>query len=63
MDRKISMNYVMIVIMFGNFSVETYTVDFDSQLTCENAKTAIVEKYDKFDKRPGISPVIMCLRK
>lgn len=57
------MNYVMIVIMFGNFSVETYTVDFDSQLTCENAKTAIVEKYDKFDKRPGISPVIMCLRK
>ena len=63
MDRKVSMNYVMIVIMFGNFSVETYTVDFDSQLTCENAKTAIVEKYDKFDKRPGISPVIMCLRK
>lgn len=57
------MNYVMIVIMFGNFSVETYTVDFDSQLTCENAKTAIIEKYDKFDKRPGISPVIMCLRK
>mgnify|MGYP003655187893 FL=1 len=57
------MNYIMIVIMFGNFSVETYTVDFDSQLTCENAKTAIVEKYDKFDKRPGITPVIMCLRK
>ncbi len=57
------MNYVMIVIMFGNFSVETYSVDFDSQLTCENAKTAIIEKYDKFDKRPGISPVIMCLRK
>ena len=57
------MNYVMIVIMFGNFSVETYTVDFDSQLTCENAKTAIVEKYDKFNKRPGITPVIMCVRK
>lgn len=57
------MNYVMIVIMFGNFSVETYTVNFDSQLTCENAKTAMIEKYDKFDKRPGITPVIMCLRK
>lgn len=57
------MNYVMIVIMFGNFSVESYTVDFDSQLTCENAKTAIIEKYDKFEKRPGISPVIMCVRK
>lgn len=63
MDRKTSMNYVMIVIMFGNFSVESYTVDFDSQLTCENAKTAIIEKYDKFDKRPGITPVIMCIRK
>lgn len=63
MDRKTSMNYVMIVIMFGNFSVESYTVDFDSQLTCENAKTAIIEKYDKFDKRPGITPVIMCVRK
>lgn len=57
------MNYIMIVIMFGNFSVETYTVDFDSQLTCENAKTAMIEKYDKFDKRPGITPVIMCVRK
>jgi len=57
------MSYVMIVIMFGNFSVETYSVDFESQLTCENAKTAIIEKYDKFDKRPGITPVIMCVRK
>jgi hypothetical protein len=56
------MNYVMIVIMFGNLSVETYSVDFDSQLTCENAKTAIVEKYDKFT-RPGFTPVILCLRK
>jgi hypothetical protein len=51
----------MIVIMFGNFSVETYSVDFNSQLTCENAKTAIVEQYDK--KSVGIMPVIMCLRK
>jgi hypothetical protein len=57
------MNYIMIVIMFGNFSVESYTVDFDSQLTCENAKTAIIEKYDKFEKRPGITPVILCVRK
>lgn len=57
------MSYVMIVIMFGNFSVESYTVDFESQLTCENAKTAIIEKYDKFEKRPGITPVILCVRK
>jgi hypothetical protein len=56
------MSYVMIVIMFGSMSVETYSVNFDSQLTCENAKTAIVEKYDKFS-RPGITPVILCLRK
>jgi hypothetical protein len=53
----------MIVIMFGNMSVETYSVDFDSQLTCENAKTAIIEKYDNFNKRPGIVPVVMCVRK
>jgi hypothetical protein len=53
----------MIVIMFGNFSIETYSVDFDSQLTCENAKTAIIEKYDNFNKRPGIVPVVMCVRK
>lgn len=57
------MSYVMIVIMFGNLSVETYSVDFDSQLTCENAKTAIIEKYDKFSKRPGVTPVVLCLRK
>lgn len=57
------MSYIMIVIMFGNFSVESYTVDFESQLTCENAKTAIIEKYDKFEKRPGITPVILCVRK
>jgi len=56
------MSYVMIVIMFGNFSVETYSVPFDSQLTCENAKTSIIEKYDKFT-RPGITPVILCVRK
>ena len=56
------MPYIMIVIMFGNMSVETYSVNFDSQLSCENAKTAIVEKYDNV-KRPGISPVIMCVRK
>jgi hypothetical protein len=57
------MAYVMMVIMFGNFSVETYNVDFESQLTCENAKTAIIEKYDKFSKRPGVTPVVLCLRK
>ena len=62
MDRKSIMSYIMIVIMFGNMSVETYSVDFDSQLTCENAKTAIIEKYDNV-KRPGIAPVIMCVRK
>ena len=56
------MHYIMIVIMFGNMSVETYSVDFDSQLTCENAKTAIIEKYDNV-KRPGITPVIMRVRK
>jgi len=56
------MNYIMIVIMFGNMSVDTYSVDFDSQLTCENAKTAIIEKYDNF-KRPGFVPVILCVRK
>lgn len=53
----------MIVIMFGNMSVETYSVNFDSQLSCENAKTAIIEKYDAFSKRPGITPVILCVRK
>ena len=52
----------MIVIMFGNMSVETYSVNFDSQLTCENAKTAIIEMYDNVN-RPGITPVIMCVRK
>jgi hypothetical protein len=57
------MAYVMIVIMFGNMSVETYSVDFDSQLTCENAKTAIIEKYDNFSKRPGVTPVVLCVRK
>jgi hypothetical protein len=57
------MPYIMVVIMFGSMSVETYSVDFDSQLTCENAKTAIIEKYDKFSKRPGITPVILCVRK
>jgi hypothetical protein len=57
------MAYVMMVIMFGNFSVETYSVDFESQLTCENAKTAMIEKYDKFSKRPGVTPVVLCLRK
>jgi len=57
------MQYIMIVIMFGNMSVETYSVDFYSQLTCENAKTAIIEKYDNFNKRPGIVPVVMCVRK
>jgi len=57
------MSYVMIVIMFGNLSVETYSVDFESQLTCENAKTAMIEKYDKFSKRPGVTPVVLCLRK
>jgi hypothetical protein len=62
MDGQACMSYVMIVIMFGSMSVETYSVNFDSQLTCENAKTAIVEKYDKFS-RPGITPVILCLRK
>jgi len=56
------MSYIMIVIMFGNFTVETYSVDFDSQLSCENAKTSIVEKYDHV-KRPGITPVILCVRK
>jgi len=61
MDGETCMSYIMIVIMFGNFSVETYSVDFNSQLTCENAKTAIVEQYDK--KSVGIMPVIMCLRK
>jgi hypothetical protein len=53
----------MIVIMFGNMSVETFSVNFDSQLTCENAKTAIIEKYDNFSKRPGVTPVILCVRK
>ena len=62
MEWQISMSYLMIVIMFGNFSVETYSVPFDSQLTCENAKTSIIEKYDKFT-RPGITPVILCVRK
>jgi hypothetical protein len=57
------MHYIMIVIMFGNMSVETYSVDFDSQLTCENAKTAIIEKYDNFSKRPGVTPVVLCVRK
>jgi hypothetical protein len=57
------MAYVMMVIMFGNFSVETYSVDFESQLTCENAKTAMIEKYDQFSKRPGVTPVVLCLRK
>ena len=57
------MSYIMIVIMFGNMSVETYSVDFDSQLTCENAKTAMIEKYDQFSKRPGVTPVVLCLRK
>ena len=57
------MAYIMIVIMFGNMSVETYSVDFDSQLTCENAKTAMIEKYDQFSKRPGVTPVVLCLRK
>jgi hypothetical protein len=56
------MAYVMMVIMFGSMSVETHSVDFESQLTCENAKTAIIEKYDKFT-RPGFVPVILCLRK
>jgi hypothetical protein len=56
------MPYIMIVIMFGSVSVETYSVDFESQLTCENAKTAIIEKYDRFS-RPGITPVILCVRK
>jgi hypothetical protein len=56
------MAYIMIVIMFGNISVESYSVNFDSQLTCENAKTSIIEKYDNV-KRPGITPVIMCVRK
>ena len=63
MDGEISMSYIMIVIMFGNMSVETYSVNFDSQLSCENAKTAIIEKYDAFSKRPGITPVILCVRK
>ena len=56
------MSYVMIVIMFSNLSFETFSVNFDSQLTCENAKTAIIEKYDNV-KRPGIAPVIMCVKK
>ena len=55
------MAYVMLVIMFGNFELEMYSVPFDSQLTCENAKTAIVEQYDK--KTVGVMPVIMCVRK
>lgn len=57
------MSYIMIVIMFGNMSVETYSVNFDSQLSCENAKSAIIEKYDSFSKRPGVTPVILCVRK
>jgi hypothetical protein len=55
------MAYVMFVIMFGNFELEMYSVNFDSQLTCENAKTAIVEQYDK--NKVGVMPVIMCVRK
>ena len=61
MDRKVSMSYIMLVIMFGNFELEMYSVPFDSQLTCENAKTSIVEQYDK--KTVGVMPVIMCVRK
>ena len=54
-------SYVMILILFGKTSVDTSTIPFDSQLTCEEAKTRIVELYDQH--KIGNVPIILCLRK
>jgi len=54
-------SFVMIMILFGRTSVETATIPFDSQLTCENAKTQIIEMYDQH--KIGNVPIILCLRK
>ena len=54
-------SYVMILILFGKYSIDTSTIPFDSQLTCEEAKSRIVELYDQH--KIGNAPVILCLRK
>ena len=55
------MKYIMILIMFGKSTVETSAIEFDSQLTCENTKTSIIQQYD--DRRIGNVPVILCVKK
>ena len=55
------MKFIMFVIMFNRASVDMHQVEFDSQLTCEATKTAIVEMYD--NRRIGNIPVILCVRK